>query len=1040
VARTVIINLIGQNNTSRAFRQVAGDADRAADRVDRLGSSADGASGRMSALTGRTATLAAGLLALAPAAQAAGAAMVAGAGAAAAAFGSAGAALGAFGLAAKGQLTGVQSVSDAFGKAQDAAVQYGAGSEQARKATELYNKQLAALPPATRETAKAFVGLRKDFQSWSDSLAPVTMPIFTRGINLLREILPKLTTLVRIGAASLDDFMASIEDGVKGGGFDAFMGEVNKAAADSLPALLRSVKNVGVGIVGIFRAFLPHAGTMARGVEGLTAKFAAWGQSLRTSETFKVFIDYVRRNLPALSLIFSNLVTIVTNLALAFGPLSGISLQVIAGFTGILAALPPPVLQALVTAFIGLRIALAVLIPVQRALNVVMAMNPIGIVVLALAGLALGLYTAYKRSETFRNIVNTAWGVIKTAVYNAWTAYIKPALEGVGNLFRRAYQTWQEIWPKIKGILTQVINFWDVDFIPAIGRVTEKFTGLGGKADETSQKVKGVGQGFKESKDEGNRFLSWGAVFGAGIGMMFGGPLGAAIGAMTYGFWPKIKSAWSEGWSWTKTKGLAFMQGILGDLGRFVTRAVAGFRNWMSRAKQALFGGLPPLKLSWSGFWNWVASFTQRLIDVNLRGIRNFLSNAGGAFRKGVDGIQAAWSRLSSVAKKPVNFIIGSLYNNGIRSLVNSIARLVGMGAPLGKISTFARGGVMPGYAPGRDSLLAAVSPGESIFRPEFTKAVGPQFVGEANAVARRQGPSGVRKWLSGPGSLAGEGLAFARGGIVPGFAGRFAFGGIIGDFIKGVKDFMLTNPVKGAEKLIGKILGSHVPGSGQIRDIIAGIPGWLKSSIIKWVKDKLGAFGGGPGISRAISFAKSQAGKPYIWGGVGPRGYDCSGFMSALVNVIKGRSPYSRLFTTHSFGASGPGGFVRNARSGFTVGVTNAGVGHMAGTLANRYNVESSGSAGVRFGGGARGTTNGLFTHRYGLKMDDGGMLMPGWNPPIYNGLGRPEPVLTPDQFGALAGGRGISLNVGPVYLNERVDIDLLMQQIEFRLRAAGF
>jgi cell wall-associated NlpC family hydrolase len=82
----------------------------------------------------------------------------------------------------------------------------------------------------------------------------------------------------------------------------------------------------------------------------------------------------------------------------------------------------------------------------------------------------------------------------------------------------------------------------------------------------------------------------------------------------------------------------------------------------------------------------------------------------------------------------------------------------------------------------------------------------------------------------------------------------------------------------------------------------------------------------GGP----ALEWAVSQVGKPYIWGGVGPAGYDCSGFMSAITNVLQGRSPHSRRFATGSFPTSD---FARGA-GGFMIGAFRGSPGHMAGTL----------------------------------------------------------------------------------------------------------
>jgi phage-related minor tail protein len=123
-------------------------------------------------------------------------------------------------------------------------------------------------------------------------------------------------------------------------------------------------------------------------------------------------------------------------------------------------------------------------------------------------------------------------------------------------------------------------------------------------------------------------------------------------------------------------------------------------------------------------------------------------------------------------------------------------------------------------------------------------------------------------------------------------------------------------------------------------------------------------AFGYNPSLGGALNFARSQVGKPYVWGGVGPGGYDCSGFMSALLNVVQGRNPYSRRFATGGFPAAGftPGG------GAFAIGSFRGNPGHMAGTI-NGVNVESAGGVGVRVGPGARGARDSLFSGLYHLR-----------------------------------------------------------------------
>jgi hypothetical protein len=68
------------------------------------------------------------------------------------------------------------------------------------------------------------------------------------------------------------------------------------------------------------------------------------------------------------------------------------------------------------------------------AVNVALAANPIGIVVIALAALGVALVVAYKKSETFRKIVDGAWQVVKTgatSAANAIKGVVVPAFNAI---------------------------------------------------------------------------------------------------------------------------------------------------------------------------------------------------------------------------------------------------------------------------------------------------------------------------------------------------------------------------------------------------------------------------------------------------------------------------------------------------------------------------------------------------------------------------------------------------------------------------------
>lgn len=134
-----------------------------------------------------------------------------------------------------------------------------------------------------------------------------------------------------------------------------------------------------------------------------------------------------------------------------------------------------PILQALImgvaTALGILAGALAIsslITAVQKAfamLNTTMLMNPIFLVITAIAALVAGLIYAYNHCETFRNIVNQAFTVIKNVVVTVIDT-IRTVIVTVFNFIKNHFSTtWNAaknivvtVWNAIKGAVTSAIN------------------------------------------------------------------------------------------------------------------------------------------------------------------------------------------------------------------------------------------------------------------------------------------------------------------------------------------------------------------------------------------------------------------------------------------------------------------------------------------------------------------------------------------------------------------------------------------------------
>lgn len=255
---------------------------------------------------------------------------------------SAGLAVKAFQLAAQPQLEAVTEVTELAEEAQKA---HAAGAEDAAEKQKAYADALLALPPATEATARAFIWLKKDYKAWSDEMSGTTMPVFTKGIHILRELLPTLTPFVRAAATAIGGFLDKVAVGVKSAGFKQWAADMSAAAGPALTNFLTFIKNLAVGFGALLQAFLPVSGQMTGGLVSMSAAFAQWAQSLKGSEGFAEFLALASEGGTTLG----QLAMAAGNLLVALGPLIGVTTQVALALARIINALPPEVLSVLAT-------------------------------------------------------------------------------------------------------------------------------------------------------------------------------------------------------------------------------------------------------------------------------------------------------------------------------------------------------------------------------------------------------------------------------------------------------------------------------------------------------------------------------------------------------------------------------------------------------------------------------------------------------------------------------------------------------------------
>lgn len=103
----------------------------------------------------------------------------------------------------------------------------------------------------------------------------------------------------------------------------------------------------------------------------------------------------------------------------------------------------------------------------QWLLNAALSANPIGLVVIAIVALVAGLIIAYKKSETFRNIVNAAFHAVKSVaasvfnwIKNNWPLLVGMLAGPIGIAIAMAIKHFDKIKSAIRSVYSTVTNIF----------------------------------------------------------------------------------------------------------------------------------------------------------------------------------------------------------------------------------------------------------------------------------------------------------------------------------------------------------------------------------------------------------------------------------------------------------------------------------------------------------------------------------------------------------------------------------------------------
>lgn len=592
-------------------------------------------------------------------------------------------------------------------------------------------------------------------------------------------------------------------------------------------------------------------------------------------------------------------------------------------------------------------------------------------------------------AEIFVNFIKMVFGIL-----TGNGEMTQRALEGLQNGFRDFFtgigHAAQGLWRMLDAIWDAIFNL----FSTAIGTVIGYVRGFVGGIIDWFKHMWDVLVGHSIVPDMINAIVDWFlslpkkifsfvANFVLGIINFFLDLASKVLNAMLT-LWDNLMGAlgtfvqmfrdgWSAIWNWVRDFAIGLWNWVRDRWNDFVEGVKLILNLWVDA-----------IRLIWDTFWSWIRDFAVGLWNWVRDRWNDFVEGVKLILTVWIDTIKLLWNNFWSGIRDTAvaiwDFVRGKWddFTNLIRTVLESTRdRVVQIWNDFWtNVRTIAEGvwnAVTDKFDAFKNKIIETIT-----FIKDEVKRIWDQITGIFKAPV--EGVVDIWNKVSG---------AFGLDNI-PGFAE----GGAINGYGTGTSDQVTARLSNGEHVWTAAEVdaaGGQTAMYKMRQDVLSG--GRQNVGIGNVMNDNAYAGGGEvrpASLDPTISMAREKGdGRAYVYGGSGPEGFDCSGYMSAIFNSLTGRPLWGRSFSTESdFDGLG---FAKGLGAGFSVGIMRGGGGpnsHMAGTL-DGVNVESGGPHNsTRYGGPAAGADHSQFPIKYFLPIMNGNFVSGGGG----GGMGGPS------------------------------------------------